>query len=198
MSREAMRTCSSKSPRNGNCSGWALSAWISSVSQVRACVCNIPVPEAIERLQTERPRKRRCRYSPKESHCFTRDKVPGLGRPITGIQACARSCMDLSFIELLAQLFHCLMSACIFPEDERRERTIVGIDPHQAMPVRREKERLQVAHEHRRESHRWPVNSRGDQLPSSPARCSRPEHAERYWYSCPANWLLCCAQPGAG
>src|SRR6266704_2269709 len=58
-----------------------ISAWISSVSQVRACVCNIPVPEAIERLQTERPRKRRCRYSPKESHCFTREKVPGLGWP---------------------------------------------------------------------------------------------------------------------
>src|SRR5256885_2815909 len=50
-------TLSYRSPRGGNCSGRTPSTYISSVSQARACVCNMPVPEAIERLQTERPRK---------------------------------------------------------------------------------------------------------------------------------------------
>src|SRR5437870_10646425 len=50
-------TLSCRSPRGGNCSGRTSSTFISSVSQARARVFNIPVPEAIERLQTERPRK---------------------------------------------------------------------------------------------------------------------------------------------
>src|SRR5579875_1629378 len=44
-------------------------------SQVRSRMSNMPVPEAIERLQTERPRNWRCRYSPNESHCAARLKI---------------------------------------------------------------------------------------------------------------------------
>src|SRR5438046_804087 len=61
-------TRSCRSPRGGNCSDRTSSTFISSVSQACARVCNMPVPEAIERLQTERPRKWRYRYSPKDSH----------------------------------------------------------------------------------------------------------------------------------
>src|SRR5437588_7933041 len=70
-------TRSCKSPRGGNCSGRTSSTFMSSVSQACARVCNMPVPEAIERLQTERPRKWRYKYSPKDSHWATREKVSG-------------------------------------------------------------------------------------------------------------------------
>src|SRR2546428_1062121 len=70
-------TLSRRSPNGGNCSGRTSRIFMSSLSHVRARVFNMPVPEAIERLQTERPRKRRYRYSPKESHWATREKVSG-------------------------------------------------------------------------------------------------------------------------
>src|SRR5207248_25925 len=57
-----------------------------------------------------------------------------LRRPIAGMQSRSRSRVDRCFIELLAQLYRCSTRTCIFPEDQWCERTIVGIDSHEAMP----------------------------------------------------------------
>src|SRR5579863_164145 len=46
-------TLSRKSPSLGNCSGFTPSTCIISLSHVRSRVISIPVPEAIERLQTD-------------------------------------------------------------------------------------------------------------------------------------------------
>src|SRR5215471_1138506 len=71
------RMLSFKSPSGDNCSAFMPSCAASSVSQALLCVTNNPVPEAIERLQTERPNTLRCKYSPKESHCVVRANTSG-------------------------------------------------------------------------------------------------------------------------
>src|SRR5947209_19462264 len=70
-------TPSCRSPKGGSCSGRTPSTCINSVSHVRVRVTSIPVPEAIERLHTERPNNCRCKYSPKESHCATWPNASG-------------------------------------------------------------------------------------------------------------------------
>src|SRR6266446_472493 len=66
-----------RSPRGGSCSGLIPSLVASFLSQVRLCVTSSPVPEAIERLHTERPNILRCKYSPKESHWVVRANTSG-------------------------------------------------------------------------------------------------------------------------
>ena len=68
--RPVMLSC--RSPNAGNCSSRMPSTSRSCESQEWVRVTSMPVPEAIERLQTERPKKRRCKYSPKDSHCTVR------------------------------------------------------------------------------------------------------------------------------
>src|SRR2546421_12980341 len=61
-------TRSFTSPRGGNCSGRTPSTLINSLSHWRVRITSMPDPEAIEKLQTESPKKCLCRYSPKENH----------------------------------------------------------------------------------------------------------------------------------
>jgi hypothetical protein len=42
--------------------------------------------------------------------------------------------MDRDFIELLAQRCGCLLRTGIFPQDQWRERMVVGINPHKSLP----------------------------------------------------------------